>query len=200
MNHIFKDENCIPWKTASAAADTIQWTKQILDALEFIHSKGIVHRDLKLDNILISKREQIKVADFGWASYKNRITETVCGTTLYMAPEVYEGESYDTKVDMYSFGLMMWEMWFGKRVFFELNSSVTPREFFRRIKDENYRPQTPRSDGRFVPNPPPAQWTELMTSCWHSEPCQRRTATECKDFIKEIKHQYVLMGAGMAQW
>ncbi|KAJ7392761.1 hypothetical protein OS493_010416 [Desmophyllum pertusum] len=125
-NHIFKDDSCIPWKTASAAADTIQWTKQILDALEFIHGNGIVHRDLKLDNILISKREHIKVADLGLASFKNRITETVCGTILYMAPEVHDRKSYDTKMDMYSFGLMMWEMWFGKRVFSELRS-IIPR-------------------------------------------------------------------------
>ena len=151
-------------------------------------------------HLQITKREQIKVADLGLASFKNRITGTMCGTILYMAPEVYERKSYDTKVDMYSFGLIVWEMWFGERVFSELKSSVAQIEFFRRIKDENYRPKTPRSDGRFIPNPPPAQLTELMTSCWHSEPCQRRTATKCKDFIKEIKHQYVLMGAGMAQW
>ena len=127
------------------------------------------------------------MADLGLATLKNRITGTVCGTVLYMAPEVLEGKSYDTKVDMYSFGLIMWEMWFGKRVFSELSRE----EFRRRIKDENYRPQTPRSDGRFIPNPPPAQWTELMESCWQTEPSLRRTAIECKDFIKEIKHQYV---------
>ena len=138
-------------------------------------------------HLQISKREHIKVADLGLASFKNRITETVCGTTLYMAPEVYEGKPYDSQVDMYSFGLMMWEMWFGKRVFSELRSLI-PREFFRRIKDENYRPQTPRSDGRFIPNPPPAQWIELMTSCWHTEPCRRRTAKECKKIIKEVKY------------
>ena len=106
-----------------------------------------------------------------------------------MAPEVYDRKSYDTKVDMYSFGLIVWEMWFGKRVFSELSSSLDEREFFRRIKYENYRPQTPRRDGRLIPNPPSAQWTELMTSCWDSEPDQRRTATKCKDFIKEIEHQ-----------
>ena len=53
-SHIFKNDHRIPWKTANAATDTFQWTKQILDALEFIHSKNIVHRDLKLDNILVS--------------------------------------------------------------------------------------------------------------------------------------------------
>ena len=59
-NHIFKNDNCIPWKNASAVADTLQWTKQILDALEFVHGEEVVHRDLKLDNILVSYPAEIK--------------------------------------------------------------------------------------------------------------------------------------------
>ena len=51
---IFKNDTCIPWKTPSAAAEIVLWAKQILDALEFIHSKNVVHRDLKLANILVS--------------------------------------------------------------------------------------------------------------------------------------------------
>ena len=54
-NHIFKNKTCIPWKTARAASVTCQWSKAILDAIEFIHSKNIVHRDLKLDNVLVSQ-------------------------------------------------------------------------------------------------------------------------------------------------
>jgi len=53
-SHIFGNDNRIPWKTPNAATDTFRWTREILDALEFIHSKNIVHRDLKLDNILVS--------------------------------------------------------------------------------------------------------------------------------------------------
>ena len=53
-SYIFENENCIPWKTASAVADTCRWSKEILDALEFIHSKVMVHRNLKLENVLVS--------------------------------------------------------------------------------------------------------------------------------------------------
>ncbi|KAL9963718.1 hypothetical protein ACROYT_G027252 [Oculina patagonica] len=186
-DHIFKNNECIPWKTVRALADTLQWTKQILDALEFIHSKNAVHRDLKLDNILISSDNHIKVADLGLAKYKHIITGTVCGTILYMAPEVHEGKSYCTKVDMYSFGLIMWEMWFGERVFSEL-SCLNQSEFLRQIKEENYRPQPPTKDGRFTPNPPPAEWTKLMASCWQTEPSLRLAAKECKDLIEKIEH------------
>lgn len=58
-SHIIENDNRIPWKTASAKDDTLQWTKQILDALEFIHSKDVVHRDLKLENILVSLLAEI---------------------------------------------------------------------------------------------------------------------------------------------
>ena len=126
------------------------------------------------------------MADLGLATLKDKITGTVCGTPMYMAPEVMEGKVHTTKVDIYSFGLMMWEMWFGRSVFSEVRSD----EFFRRIKDEHYRPQTPSDDGRFIPNLPPAEWTELMTLSWHPDPSLRRTATECKAFMKEIKYQY----------
>ena len=53
-NHIFKNEENKPWKTKSAAIITCQWGVEILDALEFIHNKKIVHRDLKLENVLVS--------------------------------------------------------------------------------------------------------------------------------------------------
>lgn len=116
----------------------------------------------------------------GLAKRKQEITGTVCGTKPYMAPEVLEGEDYDTKADIYSFGLVMWEMWYGKLVFSELSQAV----FLRRIRKGECQPHTPTSDGKFNPNPPPAQWTELMTSCWQAEPRQRKTAAECISCIK----------------
>lgn len=143
-------------------------------------------------HLQISRGNRIKVADLGLAKLKDRITGTVCGTMLYMAPEVHEGKPYCTKADMYSFGLVMWEMWFGKRVFSELSfRSLGLSDFLRGIREGNYRPQTPRSGSRFIPNLPPTLLTKLMTSCWQTEPSKRTTATECKGFIQKIERQYV---------
>ena len=65
-----------------------------------------------------------------------------------MAPEVMEGKLHSAKVDIYSFGLMMWEMWFGKRVFIELRRE----DIYRRIKDEHYRPQIEAIRPKFEAN------------------------------------------------
>ena len=143
-------------------------------------------------NLQISRRNSIKVADLGLAKLKDKIMGTVCGTILYMAPEVHEGKPYCTKADMYSLGLVMWEMWFGKRVFSELRyKSLGLSDFLRGISEGNYRPQIPRSGGTFNPNLPPTNLTKLMTSCWQTEPSKRTTATQCKTCIQEIEHQYL---------
>ena len=69
---------------------------QMLDSLEYMHNKQVVHRDLKLENILIDSDLNMKIADFGFASYKNVHNLTSYrGTMTYMAPEIKEGKQYD---------------------------------------------------------------------------------------------------------
>ncbi|KAI0762165.1 kinase-like domain-containing protein [Trametes elegans] len=95
-------------------------TRQICEALAYVHGKGIAHRDLKLENVLLTKDEPpvIKVADFGLAKILDTFTEldvhisTVCGTPLYLAPEVVDHgpEGYETIVDSYSVGIITFLM------------------------------------------------------------------------------------------
>ena len=69
------------------------YMSQMLDVLEYIHSKGVVHRDLKLENILVDENLDLKVADFGFATYKNiNKLHSYRGTMTYMAPEIKEGK------------------------------------------------------------------------------------------------------------
>ena len=101
-----------------------------------------------------------------------------------MAPEINrENKIYDFKVDMYSFGLMMWEMWFGERVRSE-PICCSQDELTEQIKERKQRSEG-RGGTRY---PPPPKWIELMVCLWNVEPSARKTATESKELVKEVKN------------
>lgn len=85
------------------------FVSQLLDALDYMHTKRVVHRDLKLENILVDDRMNLKIADFGFACYKSIDALTSYrGTMTYMAPEIKEGKTYKgTQVDLFSLGVIL---------------------------------------------------------------------------------------------
>lgn len=90
--------------------------------MKYIHSQNVVHRDLKPDNILLDENFYPRISDFGSSSIANSnisqyIMKSQEGTPLYMPPEVFENESYDYKVDVYSFSLIAYELLTGNRPF-----------------------------------------------------------------------------------
>ncbi len=102
-------------------ARAIDMILQICKALEFAHSAGIVHRDIKPSNILILEKDMVKVTDFGIAKVTNHLTLTqtgrVVGTPSYMAPEQIEGRDVDGRADIFSLGVVLYEMLTGTRPF-----------------------------------------------------------------------------------
>merc|ERR1712113_1038102 len=82
---------------------------QMLDSVDYMHNRKVVHRDLKLENILVDDNLNLKVADFGFACYKNiDALRSYRGTMTYMAPEIKEGKTYSGKqVDMFSIGVIL---------------------------------------------------------------------------------------------
>jgi len=82
---------------------------QIIDSMEYMHNKKVVHRDLKLENILVTDNLDLKIADFGFACYKNiDHLSSYRGTMTYMAPEIKENKAYKGKqVDMFSIGVII---------------------------------------------------------------------------------------------
>ncbi len=101
--------------------DVLAYAVQIGEALQEAHSKGIVHRDVKAENIMVNSRNQIKVMDFGLAKLKGslRITKatSTVGTLAYMAPEQIQGGDVDARSDIFSFGVVLFEMCTGRTPF-----------------------------------------------------------------------------------
>ena len=114
------------------------YAHQIIKALQYLHSHRVIHRDLKLGNLFISEKMEIKVGDFGLATkleFDGERKRTVCGTPNYIAPEILEGKTgHSFEVDVWSLGVIMYTLIIGKPPF-ETNNV---KETYKRIKMGNY--------------------------------------------------------------
>ncbi|XP_078379645.1 uncharacterized protein LOC144662657 [Oculina patagonica] len=187
MKHIFQNPENIPGmpsSTASTDRNTIRWAKEIANALGFVHGQGFAHRDLKLENILITEGGVVKIADVGVAKQAKMVTGTMTGTPAYVAPEVIRSSVYDSKADIYSFGIMMWEMWYGKRAFHDVGGDLNT--FFDEVA-EGVRPshvvnRKGPSDG----------WQQLMQRCWNGKADERPTAAKCHTDLSKLYQKATL--------
>ncbi|KAI3499293.1 hypothetical protein L1887_35088 [Cichorium endivia] len=148
----------------------------ISKGMNYLHQNNIIHRDLKAANLLMDEHEVVKVADFGVARVKTQtgVMTAETGTYRWMAPEVIEHKPYDHKADVFSFGIVLWELLTGKLPY----EYLTPLQAAVGVVQKGLRPTIPK-------NTPP-KLCELLERCWQQDPSLRPDFTEIIDILQEI--------------
>lgn len=151
---------------------------QLSRALEYIHQRGIIHRDIKLENLLLDEGDRVQLCDFGWCTDKQDMHTTFCGTYEYMAPELIRGDLYDRKVDIWSLGILTYEFLHGKSPFRAYNA----KQITQNIKKGEFKfdPSISYSARNFI------------TACLTQNPSLRPCAGDLlrSNFFDEIREHY----------
>ncbi|AAZ12686.1 protein kinase, putative [Trypanosoma equiperdum] len=159
-------------------------TMQLLFALEFIHQKGIVHRDLKPENCLLSEGDLVcKISDFGFAVLVgvDQCLMSFCGTTVFMAPEIFSDTNYGKPVDMWALGVMVYLMFTGEYPFL----GRTQKETTEAILKANYN----MKDGKISEGS--SALHDFISKLLVVDPNRRYSAREA------LKHPWIKLGMNM---
>ncbi|XP_078161122.1 serine/threonine-protein kinase STY46-like [Carex rostrata] len=147
----------------------------IAKGMDYLHQHNIIHRDLKTANILIDDKEAIKIADFGVARVKSTsgVMTAETGTYRWMAPEIIAHTEYDHKADVFSFGIMLWELLTIKIPY----EYLTPLQAAIGVVQKELRPTIPKGT-----NP---ELAKLMEKCWQQKPSKR---PDFGTIINDLQH------------
>ncbi len=168
-------------KGALSTDEVLSYTEQVLKALEHAHSKGIVHRDIKPQNILLLKNGRVKVTDFGIAvlpSSKESPNGKAIGTVYYISPEQVNGRETDARSDLYSLGIMMYEMATGTLPF---NADTPISVALMQVREQ----PTPPSE---INNIIPTGLEQIILGLMEKSPERRfQSASQVLKYIEKLK-------------
>ncbi|KAG5065094.1 hypothetical protein AAZX31_04G019400 [Glycine max] len=163
-------------KTVLALPSLLKVAIDVSEGMKYLHQNDIIHRDLKAANLLIDENGVVKVSDFGVARVHDQsgIMTAETGTYRWMAPEVIEHKPYDQKADVFSFGIVLWEMLTGKLPY----EHLSPLQAAVGVIQKGLRPQIPRHTH--------PKLVELLHWCWHQDSSLRPHFSEIQEFLLRV--------------
>ncbi|XP_031495266.1 serine/threonine-protein kinase STY46-like [Nymphaea colorata] len=144
--------------------------------MNYLHQNNIIHRDLKAANLLMDNNEVVKVADFGVARIQTQsgVMTAETGTYRWMAPEVIEHKPYGPKADVFSFGIVLWELLTGKLPY----EYLTPLQAAVGVVQKGLRPTIPKNTH--------PKLVDLLERCWQQDPTLRPDFSEIIEILQKI--------------
>uniref|UniRef100_A0A1I7SFU4 Protein kinase domain-containing protein n=1 Tax=Bursaphelenchus xylophilus TaxID=6326 RepID=A0A1I7SFU4_BURXY len=158
----------------------IDWSKGIAAGMQYLHSLKIVHRDLKSPNILVDNANTVKICDFGslysWdKTYMPSVVMSVCGTSQWMSPEMMKNEPCNEKVDVWSFGVVLWELLFQEVPY----KNLPPMAIMFNVGSDRLKLHIPRTA--------PDCYKLLLKICFAKRPRNRPSFTSILNHLENIR-------------
>ncbi|XP_019451966.1 PREDICTED: serine/threonine-protein kinase STY46-like isoform X2 [Lupinus angustifolius] len=169
-DYLHKQKGCFKFPTLLKVAIDVS------KGMNYLHQHDIIHRDLKGANLLMDENGVVKVADFGVARVKAQsgVMTAETGTYRWMAPEVIEHKSYDHKADVFSFGVVLWELLTGKLPY----EYLTPLQAAIGVVQKGLRPTIPKNTH--------PKFFELLERSWQQDPALRPDFSEIIEILQEL--------------
>ncbi|EYB86994.1 hypothetical protein Y032_0270g871 [Ancylostoma ceylanicum] len=179
LGDVLKSDRVIGWQ------DWCSWSRQIAEGMEYLHKNKVIHRDLKSPNILFDADGVVKICDFGTSHQQKKQNSTVmsfCGTVSWMAPEVIKKQPCCEKVDVYSYGVVLWELLTREQPYKNINQMA----IIYGVGSNNL--SLP------IPETAPDGLKMLMRQCWSTTPRNRPSFTQCLKYMDILYAEFKEMG------
>jgi Janus kinase 2 len=173
----------------------VQWNNRIKLAIDvalgmnYIHGFNpvIIHRDLKSPNVLLNDSFECRISDFGLSTLKTELSGSAVGNPLWNAPEIYHNEKVNEKMDVYSYGIMLWEIVTMEVPFHGYPLAGLPVL----VSTQDLRPE--------MPTLVPKKTKDLITECWHKDPAQRPDFKHILSVIRSCKIDQTSVELGLQE-
>lgn len=159
----------------------LQVAIDVIHGIRFLHGQGLVHRDIKLKNVLLDKKNRAKITDLGFCKPEAMMSGSIVGTPIHMAPELFSGH-YDGMVDVYAFGVLFWYICAGHvRLPYVFEQCQSKDQLWTVVK-KGVRPER-------LPQFDEECW-QLMEQCWNGDSTIRPLLGNVESKLIEIKERY----------